>query len=106
MLRATPEVSREAIYQREQRPNNLLRWDVTVEPNMSGEKALAIQYEFKLELDSKMTITDFRSAGVFGTLPPTTGPVPAPGTALTLPPMSPAEKATQAAVPWSAVLGA
>ena len=33
--------------------NNLLRWDVDVEPNTTGEKALAINYEFKLELDGR-----------------------------------------------------
>ena len=48
------------------RKQNLLRWDVTVEPNAIGEKAFPIQYEFKLELDRNMTISDFQSAGVFG----------------------------------------
>ena len=45
---------------------NLLRWDVTVEPNAIGEKALTIQYEFKMELDRNMTISDLQSAGAFG----------------------------------------
>ncbi len=31
-----------------------------------GDKALPIQYEFKMELDRNMTISDFQSAGVFG----------------------------------------
>ena len=31
LLKATPELSKDAMYQREQRPNNLLRWDVTVD---------------------------------------------------------------------------
>src|SRR4029077_5111545 len=69
LLKAGPEIRKEAIYLREQRPNNLLRWDVTVEPNTSGEKALAINYEFKLELDRQMTISSFRTAGVFATAP-------------------------------------
>src|SRR5205814_9431942 len=53
-------------YLRGPRTQNLLRWDVLVEPNAIGEKALPIQYEFKLELDRQMTISDFQSAGVFG----------------------------------------
>src|SRR5262249_26994046 len=35
LLRAAPELSSDALYLREQRPTNLLRWDVTVEPNSS-----------------------------------------------------------------------
>jgi uncharacterized protein (TIGR02231 family) len=66
LLKASPDVSKDAYYQREQRPNNLLRWDVTVEPNATGDKALAITYEFKMELDSQATIGNFQSSGVFG----------------------------------------
>ena len=54
LLKTSPELSKDALYLREQRPTNLLRWDVTVEPNMTGEKALAINYEFKLELDRQI----------------------------------------------------
>jgi uncharacterized protein (TIGR02231 family) len=62
LVKTAPEISKDALYQREQRPTNLLRWDVTVEPTMSGEKALAINYQFRLELDKQMTITSFESA--------------------------------------------
>jgi uncharacterized protein (TIGR02231 family) len=79
MLKTTPELSKDALYQREQRPTNLLRWDVTVEPNMTGEKAMAIKYEFKLELDRQMTISNFKSPGVFAANPaPAANPIPAP----------------------------
>jgi uncharacterized protein (TIGR02231 family) len=64
MLKSAPEVSTDASYVREQRPNNLLRWDVTVEPGMSGEKALAIDYEFKLEHDKAMSIASFQTSGI------------------------------------------
>jgi uncharacterized protein (TIGR02231 family) len=64
VVKSTPEISKDAIYQREQRPNNLLRWDVIVEPNTTGEKALAISYAFKLELDRQMTISSFQTATV------------------------------------------
>jgi uncharacterized protein (TIGR02231 family) len=88
LLKATPDLSKDALYQREQRPNNLLRWDVTVDPNTNGEKALAINYEFKLELDRQMAISNFQTAGVLATT--TTAPAnPAPG----MPAMSAEEQA-------------
>jgi uncharacterized protein (TIGR02231 family) len=74
LLKTIPELSKEALYLREQRPTNLLRWDVTVEPNMTGEKALTINYEFKLELDRQLTISSFQSAGSFGVVPTPTTP--------------------------------
>jgi hypothetical protein len=61
LVKAAPEVSKDPLYLREERPQNLLRWDLEVEPAMNGEKALAVQYEFKLELDKQMTIGSFQS---------------------------------------------
>jgi uncharacterized protein DUF4139/uncharacterized protein DUF4140 len=55
LVKAEPEVSADALYLREERPNNLLRWDLKVDPTMNGEKARAVKYEFKLEMD-KQTI--------------------------------------------------
>ena len=66
IIKTTPELSKDPAYLRGPRTQNLLRWDVLVEPNAIGEKAFPIQYEFKLELDRQMTISDFQSAGVFG----------------------------------------
>ncbi len=68
LLKTVPELSTDPLYLREQRPTNLLRWDVTVDPQTSGEKALAINYEFKLELDRQMTISSFRNAAALGGL--------------------------------------
>jgi hypothetical protein len=51
-----PDLSGDAIYLREDRPKNLLRWDVTVQPTQNGEKALTIDYAYKLELDKQMGI--------------------------------------------------
>jgi uncharacterized protein (TIGR02231 family) len=82
LVRATPELSKEAQYTREQRPSNLLRWDVDVAPGMSGEKAVSIRYEFKLELDRTMAISNFQSAGVFAANA-APNPSPAPRMALT-----------------------
>jgi hypothetical protein len=61
LVKATPDISKDPMYQREERPHNLLRWDLDVDPTMNGEKAQAIQYEFKLELDKQMTIGSFQS---------------------------------------------
>jgi uncharacterized protein (TIGR02231 family) len=85
LLKTAPELSKDAIYQREQRPNNLLRWDLEVAPNSSGTKAVPISFEFKLELDRQLTIGGFQTAGVSGS--GHTALVSAP-----LPPISPADQ--------------
>ena len=84
--KTSPELSKDPIYLREQRPNNLLRWDVTVEPGMAGEKALPINYEFKMELDRQMTLSSFQSAGIFGMAPQSSARI-------SLPPLSATEDA-------------
>lgn len=66
LIKTTPDLSKDALYQREGRPSNLLRWDVTVEPNAHGAKALPINFEFKLELDRQMTIGGFQTASTGG----------------------------------------
>jgi hypothetical protein len=53
------ELSKDALYLRDERPKNLLRWDVKIEPRQNGEKTLNIDYEFKLELDKNVTIGSF-----------------------------------------------
>ena len=61
LAKTTPELCKDGLYQRESRPNNLLRWDVEVPANSNGEKAVAITYEFRMELDRQMAITGFTS---------------------------------------------
>lgn len=56
VVKATPEVCKDPLYDREERSKNLLRWDVTVEPNTFGEKAQAITYQFKMELDKQLQV--------------------------------------------------
>jgi uncharacterized protein (TIGR02231 family) len=58
--KSEPEMSSDPVYLREERPHNLLRWDLKVEPAMNGEKARAVHYDFKLELDRQMTLGGFR----------------------------------------------
>jgi uncharacterized protein (TIGR02231 family) len=57
LVKASPDLSKDGLYERENRPNNLLRWDLDVEPGRSGEKAQTINYEFRLELDRNMAIS-------------------------------------------------
>ncbi|MCI0458845.1 MAG: mucoidy inhibitor MuiA family protein [Gemmataceae bacterium] len=57
LVKATPEISKDGLYQREGFTANLLRWDLEVEPNVSGERAVPINYEFRLELDRNMAIS-------------------------------------------------
>jgi len=59
LVKSTPEVSSDGLYQRENRVNNLLRWDVAIEPNTHGERAIPINYEFRLQLDRNMVIGNF-----------------------------------------------
>jgi hypothetical protein len=61
LLKTAPELCKDGLYQREDRPNNLLRWDVEIDPDMRGEKAHKISYEFQLELDRQATLGSFQS---------------------------------------------
>ncbi len=39
LLKASPELCKDPVYEREERANNLLRWDLEIDPEMKGEKA-------------------------------------------------------------------
>ncbi|MBA4065000.1 MAG: hypothetical protein C0501_15065 [Isosphaera sp.] len=54
-----PELSADPLYARDEKPKGLLRWDVTVDPKQHGEKALTIDYEFKMELDKNVNLGPF-----------------------------------------------
>jgi uncharacterized protein (TIGR02231 family) len=83
IIKTSPEISKDRTYLRGQRNQNLLRWDLTVEPNSTGEKAVNIQYEFKMELDRNMTISDLSTAGASAST----------SSQLDLPPITAAEQA-------------
>jgi hypothetical protein len=59
--KATPDLSKDAMYLREERTQNLLRWDIELDPDMNGEKAVMIGYDFKLELAKDMIFGTFQS---------------------------------------------
>jgi hypothetical protein len=77
LVKSTPEVSSDPLYVREGRPDNLLRWDLTVEPGRSGEKALPVSYEFKLELGRQMRIHSITAGTPVGIPLPAQRPAPA-----------------------------
>jgi uncharacterized protein (TIGR02231 family) len=63
LVKTDPELSPDATDQRNVRPDNLLRWDLTLQPAASGEKPKVITYQFKLEYARGMGV-DQISAGL------------------------------------------
>ncbi len=60
LIKAAPELSADPTYLRNDRPKNLLRWDVLVKPGATGEKATTITYEFKMQYDRNVAIENFK----------------------------------------------
>lgn len=56
-----PKLSDDPLYVRDEKPKNLLRWDVKIDPKQNGEKALVIDYEYRLELDRNINIGGFQA---------------------------------------------
>ena len=56
-----PKLSEDPLYLRDERPKNLLRWDVKLDPKQNGEKAMAVEYEYRLELDRNVAIGGFQA---------------------------------------------
>ena len=54
-----PELSIDPLYLRDDRNKGLLRWDINLEPKQNGEKAMTIDYEFRMELDKNVNIGAF-----------------------------------------------
>jgi hypothetical protein len=59
VLNPKPELSTDPLYVRDEKTRGILRWDVTIDPKQNGEKALTIDYEFKMELDKNVNIAGF-----------------------------------------------
>jgi hypothetical protein len=62
LVEPSPKLSDDAGYKRNDRPQNLLRWDLTLEPGQVGEKAATVAYQFKLEYARDVTIANFKAA--------------------------------------------
>jgi uncharacterized protein (TIGR02231 family) len=54
---ASDPVSQDKLYQREERPMGLLRWDVEAPANASGEDARLITYKYSVEYDRQYVVS-------------------------------------------------
>jgi hypothetical protein len=61
LVNPSPKLSADPTYVRRERPDNLLRWDLSVEPGQSGEKAATVAYQFKLEYARDVAIANFKA---------------------------------------------
>ena len=61
LVEPSPKLSDNATYQRQERPQNLLRWDVTVARGQTDEKAATVAYQFKLEYARDVAIANFKT---------------------------------------------
>jgi uncharacterized protein (TIGR02231 family) len=55
------KLSDDPAYLRSGRPDNLLRWDLTVAPESHGEKAMSVSYQFKLEYARDVAIASLKA---------------------------------------------
>ncbi len=62
LVKTAPELSADPEYLRDFRPDNLLRWDLTIEPGTTGQKAKEVTYQFKLEYAKDVSIGNFKPA--------------------------------------------
>lgn len=62
-----PALSTDSAYLRNARNDNLLRWDLTVEPTAADATPLTISYQFRLEFAREMTIDQIASGGLVET---------------------------------------
>ncbi len=61
LVEPAPKLSNDPAYTRDGRPQNLLRWDLTVGPGQTGEKSATIAYQFKLEFARDVAIANFKT---------------------------------------------
>ena len=59
LLKGGSDLSKDPLYVRDERPKNILRWDVKIDPKQNGDKAMAIEYEYKLEFAQSVNIGAF-----------------------------------------------
>lgn len=55
---ADQPLSKDAAYERGEKKNGLLRWDLTVPPGVTGTNAYALEYRFRLEFDKQMSVAE------------------------------------------------
>jgi len=50
-------ISKDKLYQREERPMGILRWDIEVPANASGESARLVEYQYTIEYDRQFVVS-------------------------------------------------
>ena len=61
LIENSEPLSEDASYVRLERPQNLLRWDLTLPANANGEKAVTVTYQFEMAYDRNRTNGGFQS---------------------------------------------
>jgi uncharacterized protein (TIGR02231 family) len=64
LVKTSPELSTDALYQRTARMDNLLRWDVELPAGTVGDKTMYLNYEFRLEYARDLPQPRFVSGGL------------------------------------------
>ena len=62
LVKTSPEISTDPAYLRDERRKNLLRWDLKVPAQSNGDKALSVDYQFKLEYAKDVALGNFKSS--------------------------------------------
>ena len=62
LIHTSPDLSSDPDYLRNDRPKNLLRWDLTVKPAENAAQAQTITYSFRLQYDRNVAIGNFQPA--------------------------------------------
>jgi hypothetical protein len=56
------ELSKDALYLRDERPKNLLRWDIKIDTKQNSEKAMAIDYDYSMSFDKNVNVAAISAA--------------------------------------------
>ena len=64
LVKTSAELSHDPLYQRTARLDNLLRWDVDLPADAVGEKAVTLDYEFRVEYARDLPPLRFESGGL------------------------------------------
>ena len=59
LAKGETELSKDALYVRDERPRNLLRFDTKVTPKQNGDKAFQLDYEYTMEFAQTVNIAAF-----------------------------------------------
>jgi hypothetical protein len=53
----SPELTKDALYERLERPKGILRWDVEVPAKAGGENAYALEYGYSMEFQRELAVS-------------------------------------------------